>query len=175
MTRSTVIFHTKSGVVIVAFPAGKALFHSLHTNDIAVRFCLENFGMTFVTAIHLGMNLMTEGGIANISRFHRHINSFNVTGHTIPLNPESSVSIVAGTAGFTLLHSLHANLISVGFRHKGIRMAFAASKHLIMYFMTKRNAADILGLHGDINSIDMAGRAITLDSKSGVAIVAGTT
>ena len=89
---------------------------------------------------------------------------------------ESRFAIMAGTAGFTLTHLRHADLIAVGLGLEDVGMTFVTAEHVEMCGMRERDHANFLGLNADlIRSIAMTVTAVFGDAERRVAIVAGAT
>lgn len=142
MANSAILVDTESCITIVAGPTRLTLFHLLHANLVAVSLGPKHSGMTFSTAEHAGMQIVTERDSPNALGLNLQVNSLGMAGHTISRDTKGRVTIMARTAGFTGLHPLHTNLVTVCFRIKNIRMAFITAKHVGMDIMTKRNLTD---------------------------------
>ncbi len=121
---------------------------------------------------------MAEGDCADILCLNGHINGLVVASGTVVAHTKSGITVVAGTTGLTRLHFLHTNLITIGFRSEGVRVAFVATEHFGMDTVTESNITDGT-LDGDILRVieitSMATAAIATDIKRSIAVVAGTT
>jgi hypothetical protein len=177
VTATTVTFDTKCCITIVAGTAGLTSLHLLHTDLIAIGLGLEYARMAFVAAERFRVSVVAKNNLS-YRALHGNIHRLLVTATTVAFDTKCCIIIVAGTARLTSFHLLHANLVTVGFRSEGVRVAFVATEHFGVDTMTESNVTDGT-LDGDILGVieitSMAIAAISTDIKRSIAVVAGTT
>ena len=117
---------------------------------------------------------MAEGHSVDIFCLYGHISSIAVTGHTVAGDAEGAVAIMAGPAGLSVFHPLHADLVTVSLGFEDIRMALIAAKRIGVHIMTEGDFAD-RALHGDRPHTGMTITAVTFDAKGAVSVMAGAT
>ena len=120
------------------------------------------------------MNCMTEGNRVDIFGLNGHISGIAVTGHTVAADAEGAIAVMAGPAGLSVFHLLHADLVAVGLGFEDIRMALIAAKRTGVHIMTEEDFAD-RALHGDRPRTRMTITAVTFDAKGAVSVMAGAT
>jgi hypothetical protein len=178
VTSGTVFGNPKRRIAIVTGAAGFTCLHFLHPNLVAVDFGLEHLRMTFITAEHLGVNIVAERNCADVFSLNHQVNSPCVASYTVTTHAESRITIVTGTTGFTCLHFLHANLVAVGLGSEDIGMAFIATEHLGVNIVPKNNLShgavdkDVIS---EIKFPGMASAAIFADVERSLTVMAGTT
>jgi hypothetical protein len=173
MTGDASLADTESRVAIMTGSAGFAILHPGHANLIGVGLGDKNIRMTFATAEHLRVDVMTERNSADILRLNRHVSSITVTGHTVSCDTKRGITIMAGTAGFSVFHLFHTDLVAVGLGFKGVRMTFVATEHINMCIVAENNRSHRT-LDGDILRALMTSSTIALDTEGVLAIMAGT-
>lgn len=162
----------KGLISIMTGAARQTCLHVIHCcHRVSTTLRPEWTGMTFVTAEHINMNCMrkdslTESLINDIA---------GMTACTVFLDIEGIAAIVAGPAGHTGLHLLHAHLITIGLGLKHLGMTFATTEHLGVNGMTESHRSDVLRLHGYVIGILVTADTVPLDSECGIAVMAGST
>jgi hypothetical protein len=81
---------------------------------------------------------------------------------------------MAGPAGLSLFHLLHADLVTVSLGFEDIRMALIAAKRPGVRIMAEENIAH-RALHGYLPRTRMTITAVTFDAKGAVSVMAGAT
>lgn len=95
-----------------------------------------------------------------------------MTGFTILFDRKGGVTIVTGTTVFALVHSIHRHVVPLVHRLEEVGMAGVAGEvHVEVCLVRERSLAGIL--IGPFQIAGMAGCAVGLDGKSGIAIVTG--
>jgi hypothetical protein len=145
VTGGTVTGHSERSVAIMTSAARFAVRHRLHRGMVAVVLRLEEFWMAIITAEHAAVNIMAKHHLANIPGLDRDI--AGVTSGTITGDTECLLSVVAGSAGFTLLHRFHADVVAIILLLEEFRVASITVG--AMQTMAEDNLADSLGLYGE--------------------------
>ena len=114
---------------------------------------------------------MAEGNSVDIFCLNGHISSIAVTGHTVAADAEGATAVMAGPAGLSVFHLLHADLVAVGLGSERVRMTFIATEHPCMDIMTEKDGTDS-ALDRDIFRSLMTAAAVTLDAECGITIMA---
>jgi hypothetical protein len=173
MTGGASLADTESRVAIMAGTAGFAILHPGHANLVAVGLGDKDIRMTFSTAEHLCMDVMTERNSADILSLNRHVSGIAVTGHTVACNTKRSIAIMAGAAGFSGFHLFHTDLVAVGFGFKGVRMTFFTAEHIDMCIVAENNRSHRT-LDRDILCALMTTSTIGFDTEGVIAIMTST-
>ena len=173
MTGGACLADPESRVAIMAGTAGFAILHPGHANLVAVGLGDKKIRMTFSTAEHLRVDVMTERNSADILSLNRHVSGVAVTGHTVASDTKRGIAIMAGAAGFSGFHLFHTDLVAVGFGFKGVRMTFVTTEHLDMRIVAENNRSHRT-LDGDILCALMTTSTIGFDTEGAIAIMTGT-
>ena len=117
--------------------------------------------------------------VAKDNRAHRtlhgDIHRAAMTAAAVALDTKRCPSVMTGPARRTLLHFLHANLITVGLGLKGVRMTFVTGEHFAVFRMAEGDGPDIFCLYCHIDGIGMAFGTIASDAESIFSGVTGPT
>jgi hypothetical protein len=97
-----------------------------------------------------------------------------MTAAAVVLDTKRRPSVMTGPTGRTLLHFLHANLITVGLGLKGVRMTFVTGEHSAVFRVAEGDSPDIICLYCHIDRTGMAFGTITSDAESIFSIVTGS-
>ena len=128
--------------------------------------------MTFITAEHPGVNIVTENNFTDRTLNNNVLSSLMATA-TVTADTKCGIAIMTSAAGFAIFHLFHANQVTVAFCDKKVCMAFITAKHFGMHIMTEN---DLLGCTIiDFNITGMTSRAVPAGTESLVAIMAKTT
>jgi hypothetical protein len=165
--------NSESRVAIMAGTAGFAILHSGHANLIAIGLGNKNIRMTFSTAEHLRMDIVTEWNSANVLSLNLQVCGIAVTSHTVACDTKSGIAIMAATAGFSGFHLFHTDLVAVGFGFKCVRMTFVTTEHLDMCIVAEDNRPHRT-LDGNILCALMTTSTIGFDTEGVIAVMTGT-
>lgn len=162
------IFNPESLASVVAGTAGLTYPHIIHGgHSVRATACLEQAGMTFVTAEHVKMERVRKDRSAETL-----VNNIaGMTTRAILLDTEGIPAVMTGPARGTGFHRRHPHLIAIRFSPEQIGMTITATEHLGVHTMAERGDANIPRLDRHINGLCVTSNAIACDPESGTAIM----
>ena len=135
--------------------AGFAVFHVFHGCIVRAALWLNQVGMATVATIkHLNVYGVREGNVTKAIVLEDDVPGMAPGAVAGTSYPESIRPVMAGTAGFSVLHCFHGCLICALLCFERVRMAtVAALKHLNMDGVRKSDVANIFVFEGDVSGM----------------------
>ena len=144
MAGVTVPSHRKGCLTVMTGPAIFTLGHVAHQHFLSPVFWFKHIWMTFITKIpHFHMDFVAENGVANGFIFPSQVTS--MTGCTVSLDRKSGITVMAGSAIFTVIHKGHGHLLCAFLWFKQVRMTIATTViHIKVHRMAKCCFTDVI-------------------------------
>jgi len=145
MAGNTITTDAKRSVTVMTGSTRFTVCHRLHRDMVAIVFRFKNVGVAFLTAIHLGMNIVTEYRLTNGLGLDWNIAS--MARGTVTGNIKRSPPVMASAAGPALLHHFHTDRVAVSLLLEKPGVTFFTPG--AMRTMPEANVANSFGIHGD--------------------------